>query len=176
MVIETTGILNFSPPEKTRKHLSQKEWKRHALIETDCDLERYYAWFLEKRFNLKLNKTLRGTHISFIADRYSDTGKWEEVSKKYHNTPITFYYEIEPRSNIEHWWLRVHCPQAEDIREELGLPREPYHPFHLTLGFANEKNIEHSEYILEQCIRFNLIENEPRKPLSEHEILTFFNI
>lgn len=173
MVIEIKGKINFFPPNETKKHNHQSEWKKHALIETECDLERYYAWYLENRFNLKLNKTLRGSHISFIADRYSDMEKWDMTAKKYHDTEITFYYEIEPRSNIEHWWLRVHCPQAEDIREELGLPREPYHPFHLTLGYANNKNIEHSEYILEQCIRFNLIENEPRKPLSEHEIIKF---
>lgn len=173
MVIEIKGTINFFPPNETKKHNNQSEWKKHALIETECDLERYYAWFLEKRFSLKLNKTLRGTHISFIADRYSDKEKWDMTAKKYHGKSITFYYEIEPRSNVEHWWLRVHSPDAEDIREELGLPREPFHPFHLTLGYANNKNIAHSEYILDQCIRFNLIENEPRKPLSEHEIIKF---
>ena len=173
MVIEIKGTINFFPPNETKKHNHQSEWKKHALIETECDLERYYAWFLENRFNLKLNKTLRGSHISFIADRFSDTEQWGMIAKKYHGKEITFFYEIEPRSNGEHWWLRVHSPDAEDIREELGLTREPYHPFHLTLGYANNKNIEHSEYILDQCIRFNLIENEPRKPLSEHEIIKF---
>ena len=175
MVIETKGTLNFFPPNETKKHNAQSEWKKHALIETDCDLERYYAWFLEKRFNLKLNQTLRGTHISFIADRYNDTKKWNILAKKYHGKEITFYYEIEPRSNGEHWWLRVHSPDAENIREEFGLSRNPFYALHLTLGYANNKNIEHSYYILEQCMRFNLITSEVRKDLSEHEILTFFN-
>lgn len=174
MVIETKGILNFFPPNETKKHNNQSEWKKHALIETDCDLERYYAWFLEKRFSLKLNKTLRGTHISFIADRFSDTEQWDMIAKKYHGKEITFFYEIEPRSNGEHWWLRVHSPDAEDIREELGLSRDPFYALHLTLGHANNKNIEHSCYILEVCMMFDLITSEVRKDLSKHEIVNNF--
>jgi hypothetical protein len=172
MVIEVQGTLNFYPEEKTRKHIEQGTWKRHALIETNCDTELYYAWFLQKRFNLFLNKTLRGTHVSFIADRYEST-KWEEVAKKYHGKNITFYYELEPRTQGEHWWLRVYSPDAEDIREELCLSREPFHPLHLTLGYANIKNIEHSIYIMEICKRFWLVDLSPRKNLSEHEIIKF---
>lgn len=172
MVIQVQATLNFYPEEKTRKHIAQGAWKRHALIETNCDIELYYAWFLKKRFNLKLNKTLRGTHISFIADR-CESKNWEEVAKKYHGKSITFYHELEPRTQGEHWWLRVYSPHAGDIREELGLSREPFHPLHLTLGYATIKNIEHSFYIMETCKRFNLVDLSPRKSLSEHEILKF---
>ena len=172
MVIKARGKLNFFPEKKTRKHEAQASWKVHALIETSCDLERYYAWFIETRFGLKLNKTLRGSHISFIADRF-DTDKWNEAAAIFHDTEIDFYYEIEPRSNGEHWWLRVHCPEAESIRESIGLTREPYFAFHLTLGFVNEKNLEHSEYILRQCKNFNLISSDPRIPLDQHDVYEF---
>jgi len=86
-------------------------------------------------------------------------------------SPIDFFYEIEPLSSGLHWWLRIHCPKGEDIREECGLSREPYFSFHLTLGNANEKNKAHSLYILEQCKKFQLISGVPRKPLNEHEII-----
>lgn len=166
------GILEFSPEDKTRKHASQSSWKRVAMIKTDCDLDRYYAWFLKKRFNLELNKTLRGSHITFISDRLDRT-IFEEASKIFNGKEITFYIELEPRSNGEHWWLRVHSPEAESIREALGLSRDPYFGMHLTLGYANERNLQHSKYILECCKRFELISNEPRKQLSEHEIKEF---
>ena len=172
MVIKVKGTLDFTPEDVTRKHKNQSSWKRVAIIKTDCDLERYYAWFLEKRFNLILNKNLRGTHITFISDRMERT-LFEEASKIFNGKEIDFFIEIEPRSNGKHWWLRVHCPEAESIREAVGLTREPYFGLHLTLGHANEKNIFHSEYILEQCKRFSLISNEPKKPLSEHEIIEF---
>ena len=69
MVIKVKGILEFSPEDVTRKHRNQSSWKRVAIIKTDCDLDRYYAWFLKKRFNLELNKNLRGTHVTFINDK-----------------------------------------------------------------------------------------------------------
>lgn len=172
MLVKVRGILDFQPEDVTRKHKNQSSWKRVAIIKTDCDLERYYAWFLEKRFNLILNKNLRGSHITFISDRM-DKDIFDQASKIFNGKEIDFYIELEPRSSGKHWWLRVYCPEAESIREAVGLTRDPYFGLHLTLGHANEKNIFHSKYILEQCKRFNLISNEPRKPFSEHEIKEF---
>jgi len=169
MVIKIRGIIEFSPEDVTRKHRAQSSWKRVAIIKTDCDLDRYYAWFLKKRFNLELNKNLRGPHITFISDRL-EREIFDEASKIFNGKEIDFYLELEPRGNDTHWWLRVHCPEAESIREALGLSRDPYFGLHLTLGYANEKNIEHSKYIINCCKRFELISNDGRKPLIDHEI------
>jgi hypothetical protein len=158
------------------------------MIRTNCELDRYYAWFLKKRFNLELVRNLRGTHVTFINDRM-DAKTFNQFSELFDGKEIDFYVETEPRSNGEHWWLRVHCPEAESIREIMGLSREPFFGMHLTLGRAEERYpegveennnsilkikkdyIEHSEYILECCKRHELISNEPRKPLSELKIV-----
>jgi hypothetical protein len=120
-----------------------------------------------------------------------DAKTFNQFTDLFDGKEIDFYVETEPRSNGEHWWLRVHCPEAESIREIMGLSREPFFGMHLTLGRAEERYpegveennnsilkikkdyIEHSEYILECCKRHELISNEPRKPLSEHEIIEF---
>lgn len=169
MLFKVRGILNFSPEDKTKKHKSQSSWKRTAMINTNCDLSEYYAWFIKKRFNLELNKPLRGTHVTIISD-IVDADIFNQASKFFNGKEIDFYFETEPRTDSKHWWLRVYCPDAENIRESIGLSREPYFSFHLTIGYANEKNIIHSEYILRQCKMFELISNEGRKPFSEHEI------
>ena len=188
MVFKVRGILDFSPEDKTKKHVSQASWKKVAMIRTNCELDRYYAWFLKKRFNLELVRNLRGTHITFINDRM-DAKTFNQFAELFAGKEIDFYIETEPRSNGEHWWLRVHCPEAESIREIMGLSREPFFGMHLTLGRAEERYpegveennnsilkikkdyIEHSEYILECCKRHELISNEPRKPLSELKIV-----
>lgn len=172
MVISYKGILDFKIEDVTKKHKLQSSWKRVAIIKTNCDLDRYYSWFLKKRFNLNLNRNLRGSHITFISDRINKD-IFDEATKIFHGREITFYLELEPRSNGNHWWLRVHSPDAESIRESMGLSKEPYFGLHLTLGLANEKSIEHSKYILECCKKFELISNEPRKPLIEHKIENF---
>jgi len=169
MLFKIKGILDFTPQDVTRKHKSQSEWKCTAIIKTDCDIADYYAWFLKTRFNLVLNKPLRGTHVSFINDRMNKE-LFMEGSKIFNGREITFYYENLPRSSGQHWWLRVWSPEAEDIRQALGLSRDPYFGMHLTLGYANERNIEHSKYILDCCKRFELLSGEPRKNLDEYEI------
>ena len=188
MVFKVRGILDFSPEDKTKKHVSQASWKKVAMIRTNCELDKYYAWFLKKRFNLELVRNLRGTHVTFINDRM-DAQTFKQFAKLFNGKEIDFYVETEPRSNGEHWWLRVHCPEAESIREIMGLSREPFFGMHLTLGRAEERYpegveennnsvmrikkdyIQHSEYILECCKRHELISNEPRKPLSELKIV-----
>jgi hypothetical protein len=169
MVIECKGKLVFQPENKTKKHENQ-DWKKVAMIMLDCDIERYYAWFLSKRFRLIFNKTLRGSHVTIISDRLSKE-KFQKASNKYNGKEITFYYEIEPRTNGKHWWLRVHCPEAEEIREEIGLNRQPFFGYHLTIGHMNDLNISHSEYIYNNIKLFNLLSSEPRKSLEQHEII-----
>ena len=172
MIVKVKGIIEFSPEDVTRKHKSQSSWKRVAMIKTNCELDRYYAWFLEKRFSLKLNRSIRGSHVTFINDKM-DMDIFDEGAKIFNGKEITFYIDLEPRSNSEHWWLRVYSQDAENIRESLGLSRDPYYSFHLTLGYANEKNLEFSDYILRQCQKFELIYNSPRKKFEEHEIIEF---
>src|SRR3989304_9960219 len=169
MLFKVKGILDFTPEDRTKKHMRQSSWKRTAIIKTNCDIALYYAWFLKRRFNLELNKPLRNTHVTFISDMI-ECDIFDQASKIFNGKEITFYYENEPRSNGSHWWLRVYCKEAESIRVSVGLNPEPYFTFHLTIGHANEKTEYHSQYILEQCKRFNLTSNEVRKPFEELEI------
>ena len=158
MILQTSGILIFEPENVTNKHFKQSEWKRMAIIQTNDDLAEYYAWFLKKRFSLKLNPPLRGSHVTIISDRIidADAEKFKLSSEKYNNTLVNFEYDTDTRSNGEHWWLRVTCEEAYKIRFECGLPEKPYFNLHLTLGHASEKNLWFSQYILETILRFNL--------------------
>ena len=165
------GKLNFKVENKTKKH-DKQDWKKVAMIMLKCDIDNYYAWFLQKRFGLDFVKNLRGAHITIISDRIS-AEMFNEATKLFNNKEITFFYEIEPRTNSKHWWLRVHCPEAEAIRESMGLSKEPYFGFHLTIGYVNEKNIHHSEYIYRVIKFYDLLSSEARKPLSTHEIVNF---
>lgn len=190
MVFEIKGKIEFSPIDKTNKHRSQSSWKKVAMIRTNCDIDRYYAWFLKKRFNLELNRTLRGTHITFINDKV-DSKIFEEASKIFNGKEITFYIENEPRTSGEYWWLRAYCPEAESIREIMGLSRNPYHPLHLTIGTpiikypesvdisdnsamkVRKDYLEHSFYIMEYSKKYELLSSVSRLDLIEQEIIKY---
>ena len=155
------GKIGFEPENRTKKHNQQASWKHIAMVFIDGDVTEYYAWFIKKRYNLVLNKPLRGAHISFINDSFKDMslgGKrtqeevkkiWERVKNKWDGIEVPIMLDLSPRTDDSTWWLNVH-PEYRDtlqsIRNELGLGK-PYYGMHMSLGYANEKNIEHSKYI-----------------------------
>lgn len=162
MLIEGVGVLEFQPQNITKKHNNQSSWKRIAMIRCYDDTAAYYSWFLDKRFNLKLNRPLRGSHITFINDKDIEVPNFNEISKIYNKKTIKFYIDPRPFSNGLHWWLRIYSPESEHIRILCGGSAKPFFGMHLTLGYANEKNIEHSQYIFNLCKRLFMHEN--RKP------------
>jgi hypothetical protein len=174
MLIEVTGKIKFEPEHVTKKHIKQYDWKRTAIVYTECDLYLYYAWFIRKRFNLELIRPLRGTHMTFI-NEVVDYEKFEEAKKIFDDKPLKFYHGIEPRISDKHIWLRAYSQEAEEIRIMLGLERQPFFDFHLTLGLINPKQIDQSRHILECCKLYGIISNEPRKKFSDEEIKIFYS-
>ena len=73
--ITLTGRIGFEPEDKTNKHLLQSSWKKIAMVFIEGDICEYYAWFLQKRYNITLNKPIRGAHVSFINDSIRDLTK-----------------------------------------------------------------------------------------------------
>lgn len=156
-LVQISGRIFFDPDNKTKKHNKQGGWKRTAMIIINDDTPEYYSWFIKRRYNLELNKPLRGTHITIINDRITsskDIAKFEDIKKKYHGKIINLEYDVDVRTNAEHWWLKVRCPEGQAIREEADLG-EPYFGFHLSIGLVPEEATRRrmdSEYIL-KCIK-----------------------
>jgi hypothetical protein len=155
------GKIVFEPVNYTKKHSMQASWKRIAMVFIDGDVTEYYSWFIKKRYNLTLNKPIRGAHISFINDSLRDmsnNGKksledvdriWNEAKAKWDGKYIPIMLSLEPRTSDKHWWLNIppdYRDKLHQIRAEVGLGR-PNFGLHMTIGLANEKNLEHSKYI-----------------------------
>ncbi len=134
-----------------------------AMILFDGDITQYYAWFLERRYNLVLNRPLRGAHISFINDSIRDLTLngtrsleeseevWNRVKKKYHGKKIEVVLDLDPRTDDRTWWLNVPHDERDSIqaiRDELGL-KKPYFGLHMSIGYANEQHMGHSIYLHE---------------------------
>lgn len=161
--ITLTGRIGFEPENKTNKHLLQSSWKKIAMVFIEGDVCEYYAWFLQKRYNITLNKPIRGAHISFINDSIRDLTQnndkseeeilqlWEDVKTKWDGKEIDIVLDLNPKTDGRIWWLNIPNEEREGlqaIRNELGLGR-PYFGMHMSIGYANEKNIEQSIYIHE---------------------------
>jgi hypothetical protein len=132
---------------------------------TENDLGDYYKDKIEREFFLKkwinifdcetrqenINIGLRiqrpawGAHISVVRGEAVDLNN--EFKNKYNNKAIQFEYNVYPITSGEHWWLEVNCPELLDLRENLGLPRDPRWNLHLTIGSAIPAFREKNEYI-----------------------------
>lgn len=158
------GVIHFDPVNVTKKHTNQATWKRVALVMFEGDVAEYYAWFVEKRYGLKLNKPLRGAHISFLNDSLNDMKiglqlaqddaveqVWHQVKSKWDGQAVDIILDVDARSDAKHWWLNVADRELlHAIRAELGLGR-PFYGLHMSMGYANERNLEHSKYIINLC-------------------------
>jgi hypothetical protein len=149
----------FDPENKTKKHDNQASWKRTAMLMFHDDMAAYYSWFIKKRYNLTLNPPLRGAHVTFVNDRASDmNGEWDSVKDKWDGKKVEVELNLDARTDANYWWLNV-LPNDElnAIRAELGLGK-PFYPFHLTIGYPNNKNEAHAEYI-HRMIRNGMIKS-----------------
>jgi hypothetical protein len=167
MMFRHKAILDFRPPDVTKKHQLQSSWKCTAVAHTGDDIQSYYAWMLSRRSGIILDPSLRRSHVTVVNDRM-DRGVFEQGADFFHGKEIEFVYEITPKTNGEHWWLRVHSPDIENIRVSLRLSPQPYMSLHLTIGRANPKYIEHSEYI--HRVFRNLYADESREVMYDRAL------
>lgn len=125
----TTGVLKYNPKAKS---IDSKPW---WLILQGCeDLARYYREtynLFYRGTNKKLNKPAWGSHVSIIRGEEPPN---KELWLVQADEIVTFEYDTELNTNDLYCWLTVRCDTLLDLREQFGLPREPIHPFHLTVG------------------------------------------
>jgi hypothetical protein len=154
MIFELKGKIEFDPANMTKKHTNQSTWKKTVLVKFDNDLYSYYAWFIKKRFNLVLNKPIRGSHMTIINDIVDDS-LYEMGRDMFNGKEITLRYDNEDiRSDNEgHWWIKSYSDDAHNIRSVMGLNPSPYFGLHITIGLATHSQLIHSEYIRECQIK-----------------------
>lgn len=125
--MKSLGKLVYSP----KTHLSSSEnW---LIVMADDEISRYYRALFYREFPYlgKLTRPVWGAHISVIrGEKIFDLRSW----KLDENKLIEFEYNGGVKDNGEYYWLSISCPYLLDLREELGLAREPRFGLHLTIG------------------------------------------
>lgn len=158
--LEIPTSICFDPDPISAKHKKQGTWKYTALCTTPGDIDLYYSDFLFKRYGLILNRSIRLAHVTIINDRVEDLDKYNAAKEKWNGKQLVFKYRPdEIRSNGTHWWIKVYCDEVAEIRTMAGLTPQPFFNLHMTLGYANDKNADHSQYILRQILTFEKSEN-----------------
>ena len=103
------------------------------IAKTDDELVEYYRWWFKRRFHHILSRPKFGAHISIVRGEEENItqGAWE------HNLSgawIDFEYSNDLKIVYNYVWMPVWSPSFNDIREKVGLSREPIKSFHMTVG------------------------------------------
>ena len=127
--MQTTGKLRYSPSPLGGRELN-KWW---LVVDCDKQIGRYYRalYDLEHNHCRKLQRAAWEEHISVVRNEEPPSKK---LWGKHEGRVIEFEYEPPVKNDGLFFWLDVICPELFDIREELGLPRDPEFGFHLTIG------------------------------------------
>lgn len=105
-----------------------------AIIDVDPELGRYYlAQFNRSRAMLsgQIMAPKWGPHISLIR---GEQVKDQELLAKSSGLTINFQYSPVVQWDGQHAFLNVVCPEGLQLREQLGLSREPKFSLHMTFG------------------------------------------
>ncbi len=117
------------------------------FIQCDPELVRYYI----SRFNrshVALDRQIMLTrwegHISIVRGENIPEER-REFFINLNNKPISFQYDPEIKDNGNHFWLDVKCDEGLNIREQLGLKRDPHIHLHLTIGVIVQSQLPTSK-------------------------------
>lgn len=129
------GVVQYDPHRGTMK-AHTKNW---CVIDTDREITKYYRWWLQKEKHIILQQPAWDAHVSVVRGEYLNP-RAQQVWKKHHGRRVEFSYEhgsIQTSKDKDNpgmfYWIRVHCPLVDQIREELGLVTSWKH-HHMTIG------------------------------------------
>ena|ERR1700676_966439 len=133
--MKSLGKIVYSP----QSHLGiNKNW---VVLMGDDNISLYYRKlyemeypYLNGRFSSKLTRPIWGSHCSFIRNEFISDKLWGTDNNKI----IEFDYFDGVKTNGTYFWLRVECPYLLNLRERLGLCRNPKLDLHLTIGILSQ--------------------------------------
>jgi hypothetical protein len=105
-----------------------------AIIDVDPEIGRYYLSQFNRSRTVLAGQIMPpkwGPHISVIR---GEVVKDKELLKTFDGKKIVFHYSPQVQWDEKHAYLNVSCDEALNMREAVGLPRNPFYDLHLTIG------------------------------------------
>ena len=130
--ILSVGNLRTSPTAKGTR--PAKWW---AVVDVDTEIGKYFRSLrkLNHPYFPHIVRPAWNEHITVVRNEEpTNKNLWDSLNGR----SFEFSYSNITENDGKHYWMPVRCDLLLDIREELGLPRNPHFPLHLTIGFITE--------------------------------------
>lgn len=125
----SSGTIRYSPKLLGEKY-SDNWW---IILDCDPEIGRLYRhlYYTSVFRTSKLVRPAWQEHITVVRNEKPPLiNLWE----KHSGIEVEFRYNPVIQGDGRYFWLEIESSHLLDIREELGLPREPEYPLHLTIG------------------------------------------
>jgi hypothetical protein len=125
-----------------------KESER-IVVDLSDDFIDYYNWFITKRYWVKFQKPMHGSHITIANKMFQHSVDWEDANF-YHGEELSFEYDpyiVEGgyTKNFIMYYIKVFSPDIDFIKYDLGIEEKlDYKGLHITL--AHQKKGEPKMY------------------------------
>lgn len=135
--MRSRGTLRYSPKRLGEADKASPNW--WLILDCDEGIGKYYRFLyhLSRHRVESLLKPAWASHVTVIRDE-EPPDELKPLWEKYAGAVVEFDYDGHVHDNGNYFWIDVDCPQLLDIRVELGLPREPLYPLHLSIGHRGE--------------------------------------
>lgn len=122
------GVLRYSP--KLIGNRNEKWW---LVVDCDEEIGRYFRslYDLAAYRTDSLQRPSWSSHITVIRDEEPPNKQLWEL---YAGAKVEFMCFLPVRTDGYYYWLDVRCERLLNLREELGLPRQPEMGFHISVG------------------------------------------
>jgi len=137
------GTYVFAPTigpgeNRTRRDGTTTHW--WLILKCDRSMCRYQSRLLHfaEPGDSGISEPLWGSHVSIIrGEEPPNKALWNSMEGK----QVSIEYEQSPQEIHGYVFLPVTCEPALDYRQDLGLPREPEIPLHLTIGNRKQSTV-----------------------------------
>ena len=124
----------YDPHKSGRRIIKSSDW--WIILRTDEGLIEYYKYLIGRKWDVKFEQTIWGSHIS-VNRGVAPPNK--ELWGKYKGEKVEFQYTNNIyRANDLFFCIDAYSKRLEEIRVELGLTPQPKYGFHLTIGRINK--------------------------------------
>lgn len=127
-MLKSSGIFVCNPEAKG---IPAGQW--WLILQCCPDLAKYCRMMINK-YNLGSFKVMKPAWDSHISVTRGEEPKNKELWNSLTGREVDFYYENKIETNDRYYWLPVQSDAILDVREQLGLLREPYYKLHLTVA------------------------------------------
>jgi len=125
--IQTTGTIHYSPK---LLGAGSKWW---IVAWCDIGIVKYYRHLhhISTHRCWKLEKPAWESHITIVRD---EEPPQKELWGVHEGAEFELFYSPNAETNGDYWWLPVRSESLLQLREKLGLSRNPLYDLHLSFG------------------------------------------